>query len=112
MDATLSHGMPNVGWKIAKLRGLRIERDKEALIKDHGGVSAGHANFAIRGLPVYDLCGGHITGRERGPTVKPNSGSHADEESPGNEVVLEVVGLFLGLIWSLWRAVWRLGGLL
>ena len=66
----------------------RIEGDKDALVKNHGGVSAGNADFAVGRFTVHKLCGGDIGGSEACIAGKPDASAHANKKSPRNQVIL------------------------
>jgi hypothetical protein len=72
------------------LRGSRVERYENALVKDHGGVATGDADLAVWRLPVHNFRGGHIAGRERGTAVKPYTSPYAYKKSPCYEIVFDV----------------------
>ena len=60
----------------------RVEGEKDALVEDHGAVAVRHADRAARGLQVEDRGARDVLRLKVGLAVEPNTGTHAEYESP------------------------------
>ena len=88
----------------AKEWNARVEGHEDTLIKYHGAVSIGHANFAVGRASINDLCGCHVAWVKRGLRVEPHSGTHPHDEGPSyqcfGEVVHAVSPIVSAIAWS------------